>query len=153
MQAYSTITIIALLAIVAHWGATKAPVFHHSYTTQRFKQADNAWLHQQCQKPEFYSHMRQHTTVCELARQAFALSPWMAGIQACFPSASNVAPAVAVWNRLLIGVVLGPYAPFAPLAAAQPPIPDRAVASHDEQLCHSGQCQECVIRGYVKWVM
>ena len=107
MQAYSTITIIALLAIVAHWGATKAPVFHHSYTTQRFKQADNAWLHQQCQKPEFYSHMRQHTTVCELARQAFALSPWMAGIQACFPSASNVAPAAAVWNRLLIGVVLG----------------------------------------------
>ena len=99
---------IAVLAVVANWGFTKAPIFQSAYNAQLNRQNDNAWLHVQCQTPDFYSHMRQHTSVCELVRQAYALSPTMAGLQACFPSG------VSNWNRMFIGILLGMFVVLAP---------------------------------------
>ena len=111
MVAYNGIILAALIAASAHWGITKAPVFQHAYITQLFKQADNAWLYSQCQQPDCFSHMRHHATVCQEVQAEFAISPLMAGLQACFPNAQH---AMSTWNKVLIGILFGMCIMMAP---------------------------------------
>ena len=132
MAAYNTIGFAVVVCALTHYVVTKAPVFQHAYTTQMFKQTDNAWLYKQCKEPSFYSNMRQHTGVCELVRQTFAVSPIMAGVQACFPS-PTYAP-TSGWNKVFIGIALGMCIMMAPTVLL--PMLQRRNAQHQIDKLH-----------------
>jgi hypothetical protein len=56
---------ICVSILLASFSVNKLCVLHSAYQLQRTKIEKEAWLRAQCAKPEFYTNMRYHNTLCE----------------------------------------------------------------------------------------
>lgn len=72
-------------AIAAIWMLGRVPLFQKAYTEHLQKMADDTWLHRQCSQPDFFTNMRQHTSVCETVRETFNRPALLVALQACIP--------------------------------------------------------------------
>lgn len=43
---------------------SRACIFCEAYSDLSLRRAEEAWLRQRCQEPDFFSNMRQHTDLC-----------------------------------------------------------------------------------------
>ena len=58
------ICLILALCVVA-FVATRTHTFHGSLMRRQQSMLNNQWLVQQCKSPDFYSNMKQHSTLCD----------------------------------------------------------------------------------------
>ena len=51
--------------VLAFFATDKVCLLHEAYQLRTEKIEKESWLREQCAKPEFYSRMRYHTSLCE----------------------------------------------------------------------------------------
>ena len=56
---------VACTLVLAFFATDKVCLLHQSYQLQSAKIEKESWLRSQCAKPDFYSNMRYHTSLCE----------------------------------------------------------------------------------------
>jgi hypothetical protein len=44
---------------------TRVQLFHEALKTEELSREREAWLMQECRKPEFYAHMKHHSALCD----------------------------------------------------------------------------------------
>lgn len=44
---------------------TRVQLFHEALRTEELSREREAWLMQECRKPEFYAHMKHHSALCD----------------------------------------------------------------------------------------
>ena len=49
---------------LATFVVTRSYALHEAYQAEVGQQSDERWLLQQCQLPEFYANLRQHSNLC-----------------------------------------------------------------------------------------
>ena len=59
------------------FAATRSHAFHVALSRRRQEQANNGWLLEQCQSPQFYSSLRHHSTLCDDVALAQADALWL----------------------------------------------------------------------------
>ena len=60
----SSITVACVL-ILSFFATNKICLLHKAYQLRAAKIEKESWLREQCAKPDFYSNMRYHTSLCE----------------------------------------------------------------------------------------
>ena len=63
--ALSHIATVLATVLLASAAVHRVCVFHAAYQVQRERIEREAWLRGQCASPEFFTHMRHHTDLCE----------------------------------------------------------------------------------------
>jgi hypothetical protein len=58
------ICLIFALCVVA-FVTTRTHMFHGAFMRRQQSMLNNQWLVQQCKSPDFYSNMKQHSTLCD----------------------------------------------------------------------------------------
>jgi hypothetical protein len=61
----SSLSTVACGLVLAFFATDKVCLLHQSYQLQSAKIEKESWLREQCAKPDFYSNMRYHTSLCE----------------------------------------------------------------------------------------
>lgn len=59
---------VPLVAVVLWTGGfvlTRVQLFHEALRTEELSREREAWLMQECRKPEFYAHMKHHSALCD----------------------------------------------------------------------------------------
>ena len=56
---------IAIILGVFAFLATRTHMFHRALMSRQQIKLDNMWLVEQCKAPNFYSNMKQHSTLCD----------------------------------------------------------------------------------------
>jgi hypothetical protein len=108
------------------WGTTfcvsRLFIFHEAYTAHVAMVSDEKWLSDQCNTPEFYSNIRQHTDLCEavyansrsnvflVALNAMAVNTHACGNSSCVDVIRGVLTKLG-WPALGIIIILFLFAP------------------------------------------
>lgn len=75
-----------MVALTVFWTASflvvRVVVFIEAWREAMAVQKDEAWLLRQCQSPDFFSKMRQHTDVCLMVQRNAERSPALAALNA-----------------------------------------------------------------------
>ena len=75
-----------MVALTAFWVASfliiRIAIFAEAMQEAKSVQADEAWLLQQCQDPDFYSKMRLHTDLCIQVQRNAERSPVIVALKA-----------------------------------------------------------------------
>jgi hypothetical protein len=83
---------LAVMLVLAGLGAglcvTNLHKFHVALTARHQAEQDNHWLAQQCKSPEFYSNMRQHSSLCDDVALAQADALWLHALRDVFDAGS-----------------------------------------------------------------
>ena len=61
----SSAATVACALVLSFLATDKLCLLHQSYQLQSAKIEKESWLRSQCAKPDFYSNMRYHTSLCE----------------------------------------------------------------------------------------
>lgn len=69
--------VIVLGMCVLGFVATRTHMFHGALMLRQQQAQNNVWLLQQCQSAEFYSNMKQHSTLCDDVVLAQADALWL----------------------------------------------------------------------------
>jgi type II secretory pathway pseudopilin PulG len=77
---------LVLFAIAAGLLVTNIHKFHTALAARRQALQDNKWLLKQCQSAEFYSNMRQHSSVCDEVALEEADTLWLHALRDVFDS-------------------------------------------------------------------
>jgi hypothetical protein len=97
-------------------------IFHEAYTSHLAKIVDEMWLTQQCNTPEFYSNIRQHTDLCEtvyatsrsnaflVALNAMAVNTYACGTASCTEVLKSIFVTLG-WQTAAVVVILFIFAP------------------------------------------
>ena len=69
--------ILVCMALLCSFVITRTHMFHQAFSL-RLRHRDNSqWLVKQCNTPEFYSNMQQHSSICEDVQQVNTDSIWL----------------------------------------------------------------------------
>ena len=73
-----TVAVILLcLLLLCSFVITRTHMFHQEFT-RRLRERDNSqWLIEQCNTPEFYRNMKQHSAICEEVQMVNTDSIWL----------------------------------------------------------------------------
>jgi hypothetical protein len=97
-------------------------IFHEAYTAHVAKVQDEKWLSSQCNTPEFYSNIRQHTDLCEavyansrtsaclVGLNAMATSTYVCGAKPCVEILQDLFVRMG-WQAMALVVCLFVFAP------------------------------------------
>lgn len=103
MKRFIIFTVVFLIAL---WTSTRIPIFQHAYAQEEKRIKDDEWLLQQCNLPEFFIRMSQHSNICERLLQQLHIVKepvWIVALRACLPqSISYVCPWNVTWQTWIL---------------------------------------------------
>ena len=97
---------------------TRIYSLHEAYIAEIGRRSDERWLLKQCDDPEFYANLRQHSDLCTQVSNNARSSPFLralnkvalqsmhlCGSMSCTDLASSIAFRLG-WNAVVVGIVL-----------------------------------------------
>lgn len=131
--------------------ASRIYLLHEAYIQESSKRSDESWLLRQCDDPEFYSNMRQHTDLCtEVANNArsslilkaiykVASNTHLCGSSSCVEAAYTFVLRFGWQATLLVALIMivAPNFVFAILRHVQQ---QRILKAKEESMMHSASC-------------